>query len=196
MRSAFAAALGQALGKPAEEVEAALDSLASERKERFASRLAEALGVEANDLTSALEELKDERPAPGDFPAALAKSLGLQPNEVEAALMRLRPFRGPGHREHRPYVGLRQLAAELDVTRAELRHALREIRPGGLGHRQDRRNDLVEFLAERFNLSQTEVDEALSEFLGRGPHGPPGPCGPGGPGGFEHGLGGPPPGTP
>jgi hypothetical protein len=193
MRSAFAAALAQALGKPAEDVKAALDSLASERKERFAARLAEALGVEADDVTTALEELKDERPAPGDFPAALAEKLGLQANDVEAALMEVRPFKGPGHRGHHPSVALRQLATELDVTRAELRKALREIRPGTLGDRQDRRDELVQFLAERFNLSEAEVDEALPEFPVRGPGGPHGP---GGPGGFGHGPGGPPPATP
>ena len=191
MRSAFATALAKALGKPAKEVQAALDSLASERKERFAARLAEALGVEADRLATALEQLKDERPAPGDFPAALAKKLGVQANDVEAALMELRPFKGPGHRGHHPSVALRQLAAELDVTRAELRKALREIRPGALGHRHDRRDDLVQFLAERFDLSKAEVDEALPEFLGHGPGGPHRPGGPGGPGGLEHGPGSP-----
>ena len=199
MRSAFATALAKALGKPAEEVRAALDSLDSERKARFAGRLADALGVEAGDLTAALEELKDERPVPGDFPAALADKLGLQAEDVEAALMEVRPFKGPGHRGHDPSVALRRLAAELDVTRAELRTALREVRASAHGDRRELREDLVQFLAERFNLTKSEVDEALPEFAGRGPggpHGPHGPGGPGGPPGFGHGPGGPPPGTP
>jgi transcriptional regulator with XRE-family HTH domain len=196
MRSAFAAALAEALGKPAEEVQAALESLESERKARFAARLAQALGVDADDLTKALEELKDERPAPGDFPAELAGKLGLEADDVEAALMDVRPFKGHRHREHHPAAALRQLAAELDVTRAELRKALREVRAGVDLDRQDRRADLVKFLAERFDLGEAEVDDALPQFDGRGPDRPHGPGGPRGPGGFGPGPGGPPPGTP
>jgi transposase-like protein len=196
MRSAFTAALAEALGKPAEEVQEALESLENQRKARFAARLAQALGVEADDLTKALEGLKDERPAPGDFPAELADKLGLKADDVEAALMELRPFKGPGHRAHHPALALRQLAAELDVTRAELRKALRVVRAGADRDREDRRDDLVQFLAERLDLSEAEVDEALPQFAGRGPGGPHGPGGPGGPGGFGPGPGGAPPAMP
>jgi hypothetical protein len=199
MRTAFVAALAKALGKPTEEVRAALDSLEDERKARFAAQLAKALGVDADDVTTALEELKDERPAPGDFSADLADKLGLEADDVEAALMDVRPFKGDRHREHHPAAALRQLAAALDVTRAELHKAFREVRAGVDLDRQDRRADLVTFLAERFNLSEAKVDDALPQFAGRGPdepHRPHGPGGPGGPGGFGHGPGGPPPGTP
>jgi hypothetical protein len=199
MRSAFAAALADALGKPTEDVQSALDSLANEHKTRFAARLAQALGVDAHDVTTALEELRDERPEPGDFAADLAANLGLDADDVEAALVQLRPHKGPRHGAHHPAVALRQLAAALDVTRAELRKALREVRTGADLHRQDRRDDLVKYLAKRFDLSEAKVDEALPRFAARGPGGPPwhgGPGGPGGPGAFGPGPGGPPPGMP
>jgi transcriptional regulator with XRE-family HTH domain len=193
MRSAFATALADALGKPTKDVQSALDSLESEHKARFAARLAQALGVDADDVTTALEELKAERPEPGDFPADLADKLGLDADDVEAALMQLRPHEGLERGPHHPPVALRQLAAKLDVTRAELRKALREVRAGADLDRQDRRDDLVKFLAERFNLSEAKVDEVLPRFAGCGPGGPDGH---GGRGGFGPGPGGPPPGMP
>jgi ClpA/ClpB-like protein len=196
MRSAFAAALADALGKPTEDVQSALDSLESQHKARFAARLAQALGVDADDVTTALEELKDQRPDPGDFPADLADKLGLDADDVEAALMQVRPHKGPRHEAHPPAVALRQLAAELDVTPAELRKALREVRAGADLDRQDRRDELVKFLAERFDLSEAKVDAALPRFAGPGPGGPHWHGGPGGPGGFGPGPGGPPPGMP
>ncbi len=149
-------------------------------------------------MSKALDELKDERPEPGQpgepggFAAALAEKLGLETDDVEAALMELRPDRRDGRHGPRHAMPLRQLAAELDVTRGELRKALREMRAGADFRPQDRRDELVKFLADRFELSEEKVDEALPEFAGRGPGGPGGhhgPGGPGGPGGF--GPGGP-----
>ena len=204
MRSAFAAALADALGKSTEDVQSALDSLQSERHERLAADLAQALGVEADAVSKALDELKDERPEPGQpgepggFAAALAEKLGLETDDVEASLMELHPDRRDGRHGPRHAMPLRQLAAELDVTRGELRKALREMRAGADFRPQDRRDELVEFLADRFELSEEKVDEALPEFAGRGPagpgghHGPGGPRGPGGPGGPDtFGPGGP-----
>jgi hypothetical protein len=177
-------------------VRSALDSLESKHKARFAARLAQALGVDAEDVTKALEELKGERHEPGGFAADLADKLGLDAADVEAALMELRPLEGPEHEAHAPAVALRQLAAKLDVTRAELRKALREVRASADLDRQDRRDDLVKFLANRFNLSEAKVDEALPQFAGRGPCGPHRPGGSDGPGRFQLGPGGPPPGMP
>jgi hypothetical protein len=199
MRSAFAAALADALGKSAEDVEAALDSIESKRQARFVDRLAQALGADAAAVRAALEELRNERPGPGDFPAALAAKLGVEADDVAAALMEVRPPRGPRPELHHPAVALRQLASELGVTRAELRKALRKVRADADPDRKDRRDDLVKFLAERFDLSEAQVDDALPKFPGPGPGGPQGPCGPGGPGGFGRfgpGPGGPPPGMP
>lgn len=192
MRSAFAAALANALGKSKEDVQAALDSLESDRHAHFAAQLANALNVDAPDVAAALEELKDERPRkpgePGDFAAGLAKKLGLQAGDVEAALMDLRPDRHAGRRGHHHAMPLRQLAAELNVSRGELLRALREVRPANGFDGQGRRDELVKFLAERFELSEEKVEEALPEFAGRGPGGPGGP---GRPGPGSHGPGGP-----
>jgi hypothetical protein len=80
------------------------------------------------------------------------------------------------------------------VTRAELHKALREIRLGADLRSQDRRDELVKFLAERFELSEAKVEQALPEFAGRGPGVPGahhGPRGPGGPGPRGFGPGGP-----
>lgn len=194
MRSAFAAALADALGKPVAEVQRALDSLESKRMARFATQLAQALGVDADKVATALDELEDERPepgrsgGPGDFAADLAEKLGLEADDVEAAFMQLRPDRRDGRHGRDGHHGmpLRQLAAELGVTRAELRSALRELRPGNGNGFDQRRDELVEFLADRFGLSQQKVEQALPEFAGRGPGGHHGPGGPGpgpGPGG-------------
>lgn len=189
MRAAFAASLGEALGKPAADVEAAFDALASERETRLAARLADALGVDADKVATALEELKDERPErggpgePGGFAADLAEKLGLEASDVETALTELRPDKREG-RHGRPHaMPLSALAQELDVTRAELRKALREMRAGANFRPQDRRDELVTFLAERLSLSEAKVEAALPEFAGRGPGGPGGPGGPHGPGG-------------
>jgi Clp amino terminal domain, pathogenicity island component len=189
MRDAFAAALAKALGKSTDDVQAALDSLESARTQRFADRLAQALDADADAVAKALDELKDERPQrPGDFAADLAKKLGLDAADVRAALMELRPDELDGRHRRPEAMSLRGLATELDVTRGELRRALREMRAGAdLGPR-DRRDDLVKFLAERFNLSEDKVDAGLPQFLDRGPGGP---CGPGGPG-RTFGPGGPP----
>ena len=150
MRSAFAASLGEALGKPAADVQAAFDALESERRTRFAAQLADALGVDADKVATALEELKDERPGPGargepgDFAADLAEKLGLEAGDVETALMELRPEKRDNGRHGRPHaMPLNRLAQELDVTRAELRKALREMRAGANFRPQDRRDELV-----------------------------------------------------
>jgi hypothetical protein len=141
--------------------------------------LAEELGVEVGELRDALTDFKERQE--GDrrdsFATALAEALGKPVDEVEAALERV----GPGERGSRPCRGdasVRELAAALDVTRAELREALREARPGaGSG--------------ERFGLSEEEVEAALPEFSRPGSFGPGGPGEPGGPSFGPGGPGGP-----
>jgi transcriptional regulator with XRE-family HTH domain len=190
MRSAFASALADALGKSTNDVQAALDSLENEHKARFAAQLAKALGVDADKVTTALEQLENERPGPGrpggpgepgDFAADLAKKLGLKADDVEAALMDLRPPKRDGGHEREHAMPLRGLAAELDVSRAQLRTALRKMRADF--RPQDHRAELVKFLADRLGISEDKVDQAMPEFPGRGPGGPQRPGGPHGPGG-------------
>ena len=160
---------------------------------RFGFRgLAEELGVDAAELRAALEDFRQQNE--GDhrdaFAAALADALGKSTEDVQQALESMRPGGGDGGMRH-PFVSLKRLAAALDVTRAELRDALREARSSLADSFEERHAALVTFLAERFNLSEEKVEEALPDV----PAGPPGmlerhrPGPGGGPPGF--GPGGP-----
>jgi len=80
------------------------------------------------------------------------------------------------------------LAAELDVSPAQLRTALRKLRADF--RPQDHRAELVRFLADRLGISEDKVDQALPELPRGGPDGPHGPGGPHGPDG-PLGPGGP-----
>jgi DNA-binding MarR family transcriptional regulator len=162
-RDDFTAALADALGKPANEVRAALEGLAEQKRDRFARQLASELGIEVAKASAALEDLREDRPVkPFGFTAALAAKLGVDPADVEDALRALRP-KPPVHRHH-GREPLRELAGALDVTRAELREALRDLRAHGESKMKDHRADLVSFLAERFGVSEDKVEEALPEF--------------------------------
>jgi transcriptional regulator with XRE-family HTH domain len=182
MRASFAKALADALGKSADDVQSALDLLESQREARFAGELARALGVDADAVQKALDELQDEGPSDhGDFAAALAQKLNVDANDVEAALMKLHP-RERGER-HRDATALRRLAAALDVTPADLRRALSELRRNAELEPPRHRDELVKFLADRFNLSEDKVDQALPSFPrshAYGPHGRDDHDGPGG----------------
>jgi hypothetical protein len=159
--------------------EAARDGQARAEPRLFMSvdDLAEELGVDADELEDAMREVRDA------FASALAEALGKPADEVRAALDEVRPGEGmrPGCA---PHVSLRRLAAELDVTRGELREALRESRPGVDVPFENLHEDLVTFLADRLGVSKEKVEEALPE--------PPAPgdrprFGPGGPPPLGHG---------
>jgi hypothetical protein len=142
--------------------------------------LADELGVDADELRDALMDFGERRHTEvrDDFAAALAETLGKPVDEVRAALDEVRPTGGARRGPCGPHVSLRGLASELDVTRAELRKALREARANSGFGLEDSRDDLAAFLAERFNLSKEEVEDALPELPGppRGlPDRPPGP---------------------
>ncbi len=130
-RDDMSAALAKALGISVDKVNAAFDQIKEGHKSRFATQLAIALGVDAAKVEAALEKLAGERPeSPGDFAEALASELGVDTAKVEEALESLRPRPGarpPGDHRGAP---LAKLAAALDVTRAELRKALRVVRAG------------------------------------------------------------------
>jgi len=154
---------------------------------------ADELGVSTDELRDALEDFHRQRADEprNEFAAALAKALGKPVGDVEAALEEAEPGdrrRGPCG----PDVSLRRLAAELDVTQAELRKALREVRAGADEAIDARLDALVTFLAERFNLSEDKVRDALPDFRARFGDGP-GRFGDG-PGRFGDGPPGPHPG--
>ncbi|MEA2331628.1 MAG: hypothetical protein QOH58_1766 [Thermoleophilaceae bacterium] len=179
-RDEFASALAKALDKSPADVQAAFDALAEKREGRFAARLADQLGLDAADVRAALDGLRDERPpggphdaGPRGFAAVLAHQLGVDADDVESALEAVRP-RGPGRGHRHGAQPLRQLAAELDVTRPELRKALAEVRSEARSGMDDRRAELVAFLADRFGVSKEKVEAALPQFRGPGPR--PGPA--------------------
>jgi hypothetical protein len=139
--------------------------------------LADELGVDADELRDALMDFHDRQDGErrDALASVLADALGKPVDEVRAALDAVRPGDGPRGGPCGPHVPLRQLARALDVTRAELRKALREVRAGADSAWEDRRDDLVAFLAERFDLSEAEVEDALPELPAPPRHGPPGP---------------------
>jgi biotin operon repressor len=148
--------------------------------------LADELGVDADELQDALRDFHDQEHADRreELSAKLAKALGISQDKVEQALEALdkrmesrrdrvmkaappppdgAPHRGVRH--WRPFLPLRQLANELDVTRAELRKALRELRPDRPGKDfEAQQEELVQFLADRFDLDVDKVTDALGEL--------------------------------
>jgi F0F1-type ATP synthase membrane subunit c/vacuolar-type H+-ATPase subunit K len=156
--------------------------------------LAEELGVDADDLQDALRAFHEQEKGEirDSFASALAEALDRPVDEVKAALDEV----GPGESMRpgcAPHVSLRRLAAELDVTRAELREALRETRAGVDAPFEEHHDNLVKFLADRFGLSEQKVEEALPEPPDAGerprfaPPAPP-PLGHSGPPRFEPGV--------
>ena len=156
--------------------------------------LADELGVDADALEDAMRDFHEQEGGEvrDAFASALAEALGKPVDEVRAALDEVGP--GEGRRPGcAPHVSLRRLAAELDVTRGELRQALGEARSGMDSSFEQRHEDLVTFLADRLGVSREQVEEALPEPPAPGdrprfgPGGPP-PPGHGGPAGLRFGM--------
>ena len=186
-RDEFAAKLAKALGVSTAKVNSAFEGLHSKQEGRFAARLATALGVDTARVKAALDKLKGDEPrSPGDFAQTLADELGLNASDVQAALAKIRPFDGPGrhgpdgdgprpgHRDHA--LPLRRLARALGVSRADLRDAFRQLRAGAENDWKQEQQALAKFLADRFNLDVSKVQDALTAVAPplRSPH-PEGP---------------------
>ena len=171
------------------------------------SHLADTLGVDADKLEDALRDFHEQKHADHreEFAAKLAKALGLPVDDVSAALesvhdrlelrFEARGERGDVRPAERPRIRhawfpLRQLAAELDVTRAELRQALGDVRPDR-ADMEDRfeqhQQELAEFLADRLDLDVDKVSDALADVPRPAPPPHGGRPGPGGPGAFGPG---------
>ncbi len=156
--------------------------------------LAEELGVDPDELEEAMMDFHDQERGEirDSFASALAEALGKPVDEVKAALDEVGPGEGM-RRGCAPHVSLRGLAAELDVTRGELRKALRDTRAGVDSSFEQRHEDLVTFLADRLGVSREKVEEALPEPPDPGdgprfaPGGPP-PLGHSGPPRLRFGM--------
>jgi DNA-binding transcriptional MocR family regulator len=184
-RDEFSAKLAKALGISTAKVNSAFDALHAKEEGRFAARLATALGVDTPKVKAALDKLEGDEPqSPGDFAQNLADELGLDVSDVQAALAKVGPSDGPGrhgpdgdgpgHRDHA--LPLRQLAQALGVRRADLRHAFRQLRAGAENDWKQEQQALAKFLADRFNLDPSKVQDALAAGAPplRSPH-PEGP---------------------
>jgi hypothetical protein len=126
------------------------------------SGLADELGVDESKLEDALRDFRSSRDngMRADFAADLAAALGISEDRVRSALDEIRQAgpRGPHFHFGPP---LRGLARELGVTRSELRKALREVGEKAGDRFEQNRQELAEFLADRFNLDVDKVLEAL-----------------------------------
>jgi transcriptional regulator with XRE-family HTH domain len=178
-RQAFADELAGALGVSAEKVTAALEETRAKHLADFAGKLASELGLEAAKVQAALEKLAGKGPGPHGGPGQfdeLAAELGVDEAELGAALREIRPDR-PGR--HGPRAAdLRELAGALGVEPSKLRAALRQLGDDARSRRDEHRDELAAYLAERFNLEVAKVEEALADLPRPGPpgrdhHGPP-----------------------
>jgi transcriptional regulator with XRE-family HTH domain len=159
-----------------------------------AEDLADKLGVSTRELRNAFRDFHEQKRSDGReaFAAKLAEALGKSVEEVEAALEKVESERSG---RVGPWRGLNRLANALDVSRAELIDTLQQMREANDKNWESHRDDLVKFLAERFNLSEDKVRDALPDAPpagagGPGRHGGPGgPMGMGGPGGPPGGPG-------
>lgn len=167
--------LADTLGVDADKLEDALGDFHqrehTERRDELANKLAEALDVPADRVKTALESTHDRLE-----------------RRFESRGERGPDGPGPGGRiTVRHALPLRQLAAALDVTPAELRKAFSEIRPERPAMEKEwkqHQQELAEFLAERFDLDVDKVTDALADLPRPAPHPHPGRPGPGGPGAF------------
>jgi transcriptional regulator with XRE-family HTH domain len=199
------ASVGYGLGTQADDGTAIADSAQTRNAAAAAppappgfGNLADKLGVDASELRQALGDFHEREHAGrrAELAAALAKALGLSESRVNDALKALEPERGVlpkagrasprqddgrerARRGHRgpPFIAIRQLATRLGVTRAELRKALRDVRPDGPREGWKRHEgELARFLADRFELDADKVAAALAAARPPlSPHGPGGP---------------------
>ena len=143
------------------------------------SQLADKLGVGTTELTNVLRDYHDQHESDrrDEFAAKLATALGVDADTVQAALDKLGGDRGgPGCGHHHRALPLRQLARALGVSRADLRDAFRELRAGVENDFKQEQQALAKFLADRFDLDLSKVQDALAAAAPplRSPH-PAGP---------------------
>jgi transcriptional regulator with XRE-family HTH domain len=165
-RSELVQALATALGKPADQVKAAVDSVLPDRgarKDDFAAALAKELGVDTAKVRAAFDNLRqafrDGRRRGADprdaVVNAIASATGADPAKVRAALQKLRDtVRG----ERRRGDDIRaRLATALKVTPDQLDVALDKVRT-------QQRDAFATELAHRLHIDVQKVKDALPDF--------------------------------
>jgi transcriptional regulator with XRE-family HTH domain len=179
-RAELIQALATALGKPVDQVTAAVNSVLPDRADRradLAAAIAKELGVDTAKVQSAFDRLRrDHGPgrrdhdhnSPGrrgdDLVSAIASATGADAAKVRAALAKVLP----GRRDRR---GTRddvrqRLAGALKVTPAQLDAALDKVRA-------DQRDAFATALAQRLRIDVAKVKSVLRDapFGGRRHHG-------------------------
>jgi ClpA/ClpB-like protein len=183
-RTDFINALAAALGKPADQVTSAVNSVLpdrgagrpGDRRGDFAAALAKALGVDEAKVQAGLDSLRQQfrngnrdrdhsgrrggrRAFGDDLVNAIAKSTGVDAAKVRSALQSLKPDRGDRHGGRDD---LRQkLATALGVTTDQLQTALDKVAT-------DTRNAFATELAQKLNIDVQKVQDVLKDFPGPG----------------------------
>jgi hypothetical protein len=183
-RTDFIQALATALGKPVDQVTAAVTSVVpdrrgpgapGDRKAGLTAALAKELGVEAAKVQAGLDKLRADfgpgrrdrdhggpRTARADaFVNAIAAATGVDAAKVRAALAKLRP--GPGDRRGRRDDIRQRLATALQVTPDQLQAALDKVMT-------DERNAFATQLAQRLSIDVQKVQDVLKDLPRRGRH--------------------------
>jgi len=181
-RTDFINALAAALGKPADQVTSAANSVLPDRgagrpadhRGDFAAALAKALGVQQAKVQAGLDKLRRQfqnrdhngrrggrRAFGDDLVNALSTSTGVDAAKVRSALQSLMPPRGDRHGARDD---IRQkLATALGVTTAQLQTATDKVRT-------DTRNAFATELAQKLNIDVQKVQDVLKDFPGPGRH--------------------------
>jgi transcriptional regulator with XRE-family HTH domain len=174
--------LAGALGVSEKELLAALGKLHGGDRDGDLSELADALGVPEADLKAAFEKTRPRLGRPPTDPAkSLADALGKSEDEVRAAFEKV-------HEQHEADFTAK-LADALGLDPDDVRAALDKLHAQHEDQEQNMRDAFAKALADRLNIPESKVKDALDSLPHPGP--PPGP-----PGAFGFGPPGPPPGPP
>jgi ClpA/ClpB-like protein len=176
-RAELTRALATALGKPADQVTSALNSVLPDKPDRdrvrgdFAADLAKALGVDAAKVQAGLDKARqdfrdgnrDRNGRRGGFDTVvndIAAASGVDVAKVRSALQSLRPTPGPRRERHDPRDDIRQkLATALGVTTAQLDAAFDRVRTQA-------RDQFATELAQKLKIDPQKVEDALPDRVG------------------------------
>jgi hypothetical protein len=183
-RTDFINALAAALGKPADQVTPAVNSVLpdrgagrpGDRRGDLAPALAKALGVDQAKVQAGLDKLRQQsqnrdgngrrggrRAFGDDLVNAISSSTGVDAAKVRSALQRMKPERG---NRHAARDDIRQkLATALGVTTAQLDAAFQKVKT-------DTANAFATELAQKLNIDVQKVQGVLKDLPGPGRHHP------------------------